>query len=250
MIKIENDINWTDCILEIDLFGKDLFCDFDITPKEFLKYAVEGISTSQEKRERINVVLNSKLAIDCQIDSIIENLGFNYKKFGSPSINDFMQTAISDVCEGENKKISFIHHMGIAPKLLISQYRKIRNLLEHEYKLPTINQAKEFVELAELFINATNHRMGLDFYASFSLRNDKKQEKCNMYFDASEIIEGCISIRSSVCDKTFELTIESTETIYIELLSCIIKKQFNKIPIILGHDIPEEYINIKVYGWQ
>jgi len=105
-----------------------------------------------------------------------------------------MELERSVAIDGENRKISFINQLGIAPKLLISQYRKIRNSLEHEYKLPTVDQAKEFVELAELFINATSHKLGVDMYRAFTIESDEQQIKSCMYIDADDTKDGHIEI--------------------------------------------------------
>jgi len=77
MIKIENDINWSNCIIEQDAAGVEINCYFEITPDEFLRHADECLKESQNKMDVINAVLNSKQAIDCQIDSILVHLGFD-----------------------------------------------------------------------------------------------------------------------------------------------------------------------------
>ncbi len=45
--------------------------------------------------------------------------------------------------------------------MLISKLRRIRNILEHEYKFPSINEVLEAIEVASLFLRATN----IIFYA-------------------------------------------------------------------------------------
>jgi len=250
MIKIENDINWSNCFIEQDVAGVEINCYFEITPDEFLRHADDCLKKSLNKMDVINAVLNSKQAIDCQIDSILVHLGFDYLKFNTiMSIKEFMGLERSVAIDGENRKISFINQLGIAPKLLISQYRKIRNSLEHEYKLPTVCQAKEFVELAELFINATSHKWGVDMYRTFTIKNDEQQTTYNMYIDADDTKDGHIEIRSYRHDKDtrHRLIVASSELMYVELLSCIIKKQFDEIPRILGYNFPRENVNIQYW---
>ncbi|WP_459479938.1 hypothetical protein [Clostridium saccharoperbutylacetonicum] len=48
-------------------------------------------------------------------------------------------------------------------KPTIAQIRNIRNKLEHEYILPSEEMAKEAIEIADLFINATQKNYFIGF---------------------------------------------------------------------------------------
>ena len=61
-------------------------------------------------------------------------------------------------------KLRFIQALEIAPTFLISKIRKLRNKLEHEYIVPKENEAKETIEIAGFFINATQNTIWHNFF--------------------------------------------------------------------------------------
>nr|WP_314460624.1 hypothetical protein [uncultured Clostridium sp.] len=118
--------------------------------------------------------------------------------------------------------------------------------LEHEYKLPTIQQTFEFVEIAELFINATSQKLGLDFMSSFTINNNINQEHYQMYFDLYDISNGKITIYSIIDEKRITKILTTTDNEYLDLVSSVIKREYSRIPKILGYEIDEKYIKIEV----
>ena len=52
------------------------FDEFDITPRDFLRYAKDDFQ-SQSEAGLINALSNAKRAIDCQIDTAIRSMGID-----------------------------------------------------------------------------------------------------------------------------------------------------------------------------
>lgn len=55
---------------------------------------------------------------------------------------------------------------------MISEIRTVRNKLEHEYILPSQEKARECIELAELFIDATQNKLFNRFITDYIIQNE------------------------------------------------------------------------------
>lgn len=123
---------------------------FDIKPKDFLRFARQDIKQDDD-RGFINGLTNAKRAIDCQVDEALDKCAIKHDNF-SDDINDFL-----DYFELDNDvpiKLKIIHALNLAPSLLISKTRTLRNQLEHIYKKPSKAKVKEAIDVADLFIRS------------------------------------------------------------------------------------------------
>jgi len=110
---------------------------FDIMPNDFLKYAEVNLSLINDKN-LIDALSNIKRALDCQMELIIFEHGYE-KKLKKENWNF-------------PKKIKFLkeHHI-IAPRIL-EKINKIRNLLEHEFKKPILDNVEDAFDVVTLFV--------------------------------------------------------------------------------------------------
>lgn len=217
---------------------------FDISPKDFLRFAKEDLKGGDE-RGFINSITNSKRAIDSQIDETIENLISKFDNF-NPIVNDFL-----NYFEFESDipiKLRLIHSLNLAPSLLISKSRTLRNKLEHIYKKPEVQEVKEALDVAELFIGSVTGKLGM-IWTEFEIVDSKNNE---LIFEFSEkkfkidYKKNNKLITSYIIDSNniefyglLRLMISSNDEIEIEKTFKILLKQIN-------HPIPIE--NIKL--WQ
>lgn len=109
---------------------------FDISPKNFLKYAEYDLKTEYE-HHLINSLSNIKRAIDCQFDYLFYGFGLleksNKEKWTFPV------------------KMNKLNNLGvISPRILRNINRK-RNLLEHDYVLPNKHDVEDALDVAILF---------------------------------------------------------------------------------------------------
>ncbi len=144
---------------------------FDISPQDFLRFAKEDLKKSNE-HGLINSITNSKRAIDCQIDEAIEQLISKSNKF-NPIVEDFLK-----YFEFESDipiKLRLIHALNLAPSLLISKSRTLRNKLEHFYQKPEIKDAKEALDVADLFMRSVALKLGL-IWTDFEIVDLKNNE--------------------------------------------------------------------------
>ncbi len=58
-------------------------------------------------------------------------------------------------------KLRIIHALNLAPSLIISKSRTLRNKLEHMYKKPEIDDVKEALDVADLFIRSVTGKLGM-----------------------------------------------------------------------------------------
>jgi len=136
-----------------------LFHPFDINPEEFLERAEDDYELYElgDTSSLLNSITNAKRAIHSKIDEALMSLGFTPKRW---SLREKVEKLVS---------LGFI-----APRIL-KRVADARNMLEHEYSAPTSEQVEEALDLAALFIGATN-RVLEAFWGEFSLGNYDEQD--------------------------------------------------------------------------
>lgn len=145
--------------------------NFDISPEEFLEFAIEDVE-KPNKRGLVNALSNAKRAIDCQVDKILFCFGIRpdksvkiLQKLNLPRLNDLPA------------KMQVLQEIGIVAPRVIRKVVQKRNYLEHEYKCPEQEQVEDAVDIAQLFIEASNKT--LHTFAGFAIydHSDDKQHK-------------------------------------------------------------------------
>lgn len=119
--------------------------------------------------------LMQKRAIDCQIDKIFMSFGYNPKNFPKHLVK-FVEL-FSDPTDGKDVpiKLRIINAFGMAPSGLVSQVRTLRNNLQHNFSTPEHAEVKQSIEIAELFIAATDRKL-MDFWG-FEMTDMKHKKK-------------------------------------------------------------------------
>lgn len=145
---------------------------FDIAPKDFLRFAKQDLK-QKDDRGIINCLTNSKRAIDCQADETLEKCGIKNNDFNSLDIKNFV--VHFDLDDEIPIKLKIIQALNLAPGILISKTRTLRNKLEHVYKKPSINGAKEALDVADLFIRSIEGKFTL-LTNDFSLTDEKNYD--------------------------------------------------------------------------
>lgn len=101
---------------------------------------VEFLTLAEEDFERgglsalINATTNSKRAIVCQIDQLLISFGYQSLRWNVP------------------KKIERLRALGLLAPTILRKIVEVRNVLEHEYKAPTLEFVKESLDIASLFV--------------------------------------------------------------------------------------------------
>lgn len=134
--------------------------DFDLTASDSPGVPVEGTYSIEYIERAKNIMetldnyakdesyalrdayLNSKRAIDYQIDTVLHCFGFlegvKKERYNFP------------------KKINLLNTLGVTAPSILEKVNRIRNEIEHEHKQPTKSEVFEAIDVAELFYYATN----------------------------------------------------------------------------------------------
>lgn len=113
-----------------------------LSPIDFLRFANEDLKSTYGQRGIANCLTNCKRGIDCQIDDLIKKLG--YLPLSRKKRWHFTQ------------KIQFIRSIGVIAPRILEKVNTLRNELEHRFKMPSIDQAEDALDIASLFISYAN----------------------------------------------------------------------------------------------
>lgn len=234
--------------------------DFELIPDDFLNFAKDDYKLL-DKKGLVGALSNSKRAIDCQIDWIISYLGFDHLKFNESKypevrllIDEFEDTHKNS--KDLTMKLRFIQALGVAPTFLISKIRKIRNELEHEYTLPSIEDVIESIEVAELFINATENILFNKFCTDYFIQNEYDENDRKFYeksilrvsFESKSSFnpETCINIIYRKDNIKEKLKLKPENIGYVFFIKASITNEYSYLANAMGYDIDRQYINYKI----
>ena len=249
-------IDWTDFSLIPDEPLQNCFnnINFEMKPKDYLKFAKRNI-LEDSKQGRIDGLGNVKRAIECQMDLLTSRLGFDYKIFDNRTSYKEIKNYIEKKYEGETidgivPRIKLLNVLELAPTILISEIRNLRNKMEHEYICPSIDSVKRGIEVAELFIHSSNKKF-LDSPAIITIGNDHykdcgwykvKPPSITMIFPTKEEnSEVVISLKNPQKDNK-EFFISPDNVTYIKIIEMMITMNEKLVPSIFGFDIDEKFI--------
>lgn len=148
---------------------EDIETSFDISPREFLRFAEYDLNANYS-HHLVNSLSNTKRAIDSQLDSLLIGFGLSQRaaKWNFPT------------------KVDYLNRVGILSPRILNKINKKRNLLEHEYKNPSIEEVEDALDIAGLFVNYTNKYL-YPAVVDFVL-NDKKMGYYDYPDDTKTII--------------------------------------------------------------
>lgn len=141
--------------------------DFEVRPIDFLKYAKKDFKNG-DGRGLINAITNAKRAIDCQTDTILSIFNIKFDETLPKAAIQFIQLTNNTENTNEKHNLKLIEALGLAPIGLISKVRRLRHSLEHYYEYPSLNETKDAIELAELYINATQNKIKMMYEINIS----------------------------------------------------------------------------------
>lgn len=234
--------------------------DFELTPDNFLNFAKDEYKLL-DKKGLVGALSNSKRAIDCQIDWIISYLGFDHLKFNESKYPE-VKLLIDEFEHMKNNskdltmKLRFIQALGIAPTFLISKIRKVRNKLEHEYTLPSIEDVIESIEVAELFINATENILFNKFCTDYFVQNEYDENDREFY--KKFVLRISFNSKSNFNPDTHiniiykkdkikeELNLKPEDRGYIFFIKASITNEFSYLANAMGYDIDKKYIKYEI----
>ena len=110
-----------------------------VSPYEFLLWAKRDVAGG-DRRAIGNAVTNVKRALHARIDEILDDVRVRY-------------TADWDRAERTTTKLSVLKRLGCSVGAIAKMLTEQRDILEHTYRLPSLDRARAAVETAELWLN-------------------------------------------------------------------------------------------------
>lgn len=191
--------------LEMDYWGpynveKEL--PFKLKAKDFLNFAELDLK-GDSKRDIINALSNIKRAIENRMDCLLFIFGYSKisKNFNFPD------------------KLNKLNKLNIVAPRILAKINKIRNLLEHEYKIPKKSQVEDALDVAILFLESTKNFLK-KFVKDFACYSKKHSiwVKFNKKYDGIEI---GIS-RKGISNKEDRLIIDAKDPSFDEWIKFIV----------------------------
>lgn len=148
-------------------------CCYQISPNDFLNFAIEDFGV-KDLRGLVNALTNTKRAIDCQIDTLLNWFGYHSQNSLPVEVNSFINSYQEQHGTFDaQQKLKLLQALEVAPSGLLSQIRQLRNKLEHYYEIPEEQEIANALEIAQLFIKATEN-LDFSFLQSFILTDNKE----------------------------------------------------------------------------
>jgi hypothetical protein len=121
----------------VSLSGLPL-ADIDVSAEEYLQFAADDL-ISDTKQGFINGIGNVKRALHLMIDSLLNAYGLwaRNKKLGFPD------------------KLKLLEHAGLFSLSILQTLNLERNVIEHEYKVPTKGRVHEMIDVGRLMLLVT-----------------------------------------------------------------------------------------------
>jgi hypothetical protein len=149
--------------------------------------------------------------------------------------------------------------MSFAPAEIIAKARLLRNKLEHYYKKPSDDEVSNAIELAELFILATDNK--LKSLWDFSVSDVEKRSKNNGTLNNSIYVsfdykKHLFDVRAYIGENGKKrILVKNTDIVFYYLLKIAtsfdyeqdVKDAFMDLLEFIGHPMPKSNINIEVW---
>ncbi len=131
----------------------------EVWPSTYLSFAQRDLEDAKTNRNFVNCVANAKRAIHYQVDALSKAFSFELSQYSKA--NNFPS------------KYEFLKKCGVIAPRLMNRLNRLRNSIEHDYYIPSIEEAEEYVEIAELYLAATN-QISINFphYTTGDLMDD------------------------------------------------------------------------------
>lgn len=201
VIKTPKDYGLISRNLEMDAASQnEVDSPFDLKAEDFLRFAEDDIKESKDK-DIINGLSNAKRAIENRMALLLY-------AFGYPNLEEHWNFPT---------KIDTLKDIGIIAPRILSKINKIRNLLEHEYKLPNKGEVEDAIDIATLFLEYTKNFIYnfVDGYECY----DKEKHVSFSFVDHKELK---ITIFSYISHEECKLSVTYKEPTYCDWLKFFI----------------------------
>lgn len=120
--------------------GSHRAAQLEIEPYDFLLQAEEDFERGERGAE-INSLTNAKRAIVSQMDQALLTFGYKSFRWNVP------------------RKLDVLAELGFVAPRILKRVSAARNMLEHEYKRPSPQEIEDAMDLAWLFVSASQAKL-------------------------------------------------------------------------------------------
>lgn len=183
----------------------------NLWPSRYLSYAKKDLAKASE-RSCVNCVSNAKRALHYQVDALAVAFGWDKIK---KKRNDFPS------------KMEFLGKCGVISPTIIRRINKMRNRVEHDYYIPSEDEAVEYLEIVELYLLATDKTSSYfpDGPCADLISDDDEYESEWNYPESLEIsipeAEGVVKIKANGIELV-NYNIDQPE--YFEWVSAVVRQ--------------------------
>ncbi|HDR8171058.1 TPA: hypothetical protein QC096_002228 [Bacillus thuringiensis] len=205
--------------------------EFDLYPRDFLKFAKTELNFLKEKKENlihiINCLSHLKRAVDCQFDLFLYHLNL-YELIKEKNLKF-------------DKKLNFLKDIGIFESTSISRLNSIRNKMEHHYKIPDIVEIEVYFDLVNAFISIIESNLTL-FLINHEVQIGSTNEEKFNFFNLEYVFDKDPKIIFEVKHldemKDFSVSVDASEqsefAYYLRALFTMLKLDYMKRDFILN----------------
>ncbi|WP_298769169.1 hypothetical protein [uncultured Shewanella sp.] len=155
---------------------------FPVSPDTYLKYAKSDLKNGDDK-SLINALSNAKRSIDCLVESTLKSLNIDSSST-DPNLINFCNEVLDESQQRiVPKSLKVFCALGLAPSILVSEVRALRNKVEHEYVVPSLSDVTKAIEVADLLLN--NVKAKELYSACIDIIDLKSQLKSDSKYGAS-----------------------------------------------------------------
>lgn len=208
----------------------------EIKPEEYFKHAKESFNSNDELTDidKTNIISNVKRCIDCKCENILKLFGYDKKIIDKnyPNLKEFFKG------EG-NANINFISYLTDLNMILIEEVRKLRHIIEHDYKKVTNEEVERAIAIGELFLIVIDSKFHFEKLNSIEIHSYPESE-LEIYFtvddESNDVFLYLGEKKYSNKDKEF-----------VQILRIIINGYFYDLPSVLGKNIDKKFVKFNEY---
>jgi hypothetical protein len=134
MLQEANALHWSS-LCPVNIF------DQECPARRYLAFAIADINDGDSDRHLVNAVSNAKRALHLRIECLIDAYG-----------GELLRKELATF----PRRLEFCNRCGIVSPTVLRRLNAMRNDVEHDYLIPTREQTLDFVDIIDLFLEASS----------------------------------------------------------------------------------------------
>jgi hypothetical protein len=153
----------------------------NISPSTYLRFSKEDIAEEKSNRNLINAVGNAKRAFHLRVEMLCDAFGWQ-------------ATHATNRIYGFPERLSYLSKCGLLSPNILKKLNRKRNIIEHDYYIPSCDEVEDYIDIVELFLMATKSFLN-EFPADVAYELEKDE-----YYEESLMLPENIGIELKMCD--------------------------------------------------